>query len=83
MVFRIFQPLESLSFDVHDVSVQVPSVFHCLWSDSVKHFDHDQSLQYLIQTIQLLGLSFCNDVVAMGLQPWSPPQSSDVLGDIP
>ena len=53
------------SFGVHDVSLQVPSVFHCPCSDSVKYFDHDQLLQYLIQTIQLLGPSFCDDVVAM------------------
>ena len=64
-VFRIFPPLESQSFDVHDVSLQVPSVFHCSWSDSVKHFDNDQMLQYLVRAIQPLGLSFSDDVVAM------------------
>ena len=46
-VFRIFQPLESLFFDVHDVPLQVPSVFRSK-SDSVNHFDHDQLLQYLV-----------------------------------
>ena len=64
-VLRIFQPLESLSFDVHDVSLQVPSVFDCSWSDSVKHFDNDQLHQNLIRVIQLLKLSFSDDVVAM------------------
>ena len=31
-VFRIFQSLESLPFVVHDVPLQVLSVFHCSWS---------------------------------------------------
>ena len=60
---RIFQPLESLTVDVHDVSLQ--SMFSCTWSNSVKYFYHDQLLQYLIQTIQLLGFSFRDDIVAV------------------
>ena len=43
-VFRIAQPLESLYFDVHYVSLQVPSVFHCTWSDSVEHFDSPSAM---------------------------------------
>ena len=41
-VFRIFQPIEALTVDVHDVSLQVLSMFSCSWSNSVKYFDHDQ-----------------------------------------
>ena len=37
------------------------------WSTSViKYFDHDQLLQYPIQTIQFLGFSFRDDIVAVG-----------------
>ena len=61
----ILQPLESLTVDVHDVSLQVLSMFSCSWSNSVKYFDHDQSLQNLIQTIQSLGFSFRDDVIAV------------------
>ena len=64
-MLRIFQPLEALTVDVHDVSLQVLSMFSCSWSNSVKYFYHDQVLQYLIQTIQFLGFSFRDDIVAV------------------
>ena len=34
-MLRIFQPLESVTVDVHDVSLQVLSMFSCSWSNSV------------------------------------------------
>ena len=64
-MLRIFQPPESLTVDVHDVSLQVLSMFSCSWSNSVKYLYHDQLLQYLIQTIQFLGFSLGDDVVAI------------------
>ena len=57
-MFRIFPQLESLSVNVHDVALQVLSMFSCSWSDSVKHFDHVQPLQYLTQTIQFFCFFF-------------------------
>ena len=50
---------------VHDVSLQVLSMFSCSWSNSVKYLDHDQLLEYLVQTIQFLGFSLSDDVVAV------------------
>ena len=56
---------EALIFDMHDMPLQVLAVYLASWSDPVRYLDYDQSLRDFIETVQLLGLAFCNDVVAV------------------
>ena len=58
-------------------------MFSCSWFNSVKYFDNDQLLQHDIQTIEFLGFSFRDDVVAVDCGHRVPFQGSDKLGEIP
>ena len=56
---------KALIFDMHDMPLQALAVYLRSWSDPVKYLDYDQAFRDFIETVQLLGLAFCDDVVVV------------------
>ena len=75
--------LEALIFDMLNMPLPVLAVYLRSWSDPVRYLDYDQALRDFIETVQLLGLAFCNDVVAVTCSHLSPHQGSNTPGNIP